>query len=262
MLSSDYEKTKCLLEEFGSVSLESLESVKLLNRIDTKFVFHIQDLPAILRDLLPHFQILEINQVRLFSYETLYFDTDDFRLYYLHHNGKSNRLKIRYRHYTDSGEVFFEVKNKIKRGRTDKYRLLRPEVSTELRTDDLTLIPEIYLKHNELKKKLNVCFQRFTLVNKEKTERLTLDINLSFDNFSQTSHCNQLVVAEIKQQKASVVSPAVSCLKRHGYHETGFSKYAIGIALLEKVKTNAFKPNLLAIQRILNGTRRTYTRLA
>ena len=37
--------------------------------------------------------------------------------------GKPNRVKLRYREYIDTGDVFFEVKKKIKGMRTDKYRV-------------------------------------------------------------------------------------------------------------------------------------------
>ncbi|MCU0355404.1 MAG: polyphosphate polymerase domain-containing protein [Cytophagales bacterium] len=239
-----------LVEAFEAVSLAELEAVKLLNRADTKFVLHTDDLPALLGDLAADYQILEIGGRRVFAYETVYFDTDDFGLYRLHHNGKPDRLKVRYRQYLDSGEVFFELKRKVKNSRTDKHRLSRPVLAQELSEDDVALLPDVFAKHFPLKKKLCVRYQRLTLVNRDRTERLTLDLNLAYDNFSRSASYPHLVIAELKQNRASLCGEAAASLRRRGHRPTRFSKYAIGIALLEPVKHNNFKPCLLILNKI------------
>src|SRR5688500_3966537 len=101
------------LNKFESITLNDLDQVRMLNRIDTKFVFHLSQFPAILDEIRDDYYALEIADNRVFAYESLYFDTEDFQLYRFHHNGKFNRLKVRYRRYTDSGLVFFEVKYKV-----------------------------------------------------------------------------------------------------------------------------------------------------
>ena len=95
-----------LVSSLLPLSLEELDKVKLLNRVDSKFIFHIRALNDILKEVSEYYHILEIDQKRIFKYESLYFDTPDFLLYRHHHNGKPNRVKVRYRKYLDSGEVF------------------------------------------------------------------------------------------------------------------------------------------------------------
>ena len=104
---------KQVLGTFEPITLKGLEEVKMLNRIDTKYVFHIKQFAEILEEVKKDYYALEIDGNRMFAYESLYFDTEDYQLYKFHHNGKINRLKVRYRRYSDSGLVFFEVKYKV-----------------------------------------------------------------------------------------------------------------------------------------------------
>ena len=95
-----------------------MDQVTLLNRIDTKFVFEQGLLEKVLQEIKPHYRVLDIDGVRLNSYRSIYFDTEDFKFYYEHHNGKKNRSKVRYREYIDSGLCFLEVKKKNNKGKT------------------------------------------------------------------------------------------------------------------------------------------------
>ena len=51
---------------FERVSLKGLDEVKLLNRMDSKFIFHIDDFPSILDELKPYYRVLEIDNKRMF----------------------------------------------------------------------------------------------------------------------------------------------------------------------------------------------------
>ena len=82
-----------------------MDEVKLMNRTDTKFVFEYSLLQKVLNEIKDHYYVLNIDGVRLNAYRSLYFDTDDFKFYFDHHNGK-NRIKVRYREYMDSGLCF------------------------------------------------------------------------------------------------------------------------------------------------------------
>ena len=98
-----------LLNNFQTVSLDDLDRVRLLDRQDTKFVFNQIDLPHILEKLKPFYRILEINNDRVYTYDTTYFDTDDFYFFVQHHNGSRNRFKVRYRRYSSNKKSFFEI---------------------------------------------------------------------------------------------------------------------------------------------------------
>ena len=59
----------------------------------------------------------------LYNFGGLYFDTDDYEMYRMHHAGRTVREKIRVRTYLDSLDTFLEVKNKNNHGRTKKKRI-------------------------------------------------------------------------------------------------------------------------------------------
>ncbi|MCS6933799.1 MAG: polyphosphate polymerase domain-containing protein [Chitinophagales bacterium] len=243
------------LAEMKPITLEELDRVEMLNRIDTKFVFHIKYLEQILQEITPHYYVLEIDGKRKFQYESLYFDTDDYLLYRFHHNGKFNRLKVRYRKYLDSGLCYFEVKYKVKGTRTDKRRIREDDIHHHLSTREMALIEHDYLDANSLKEKMAICFTRITLANSNFRERLTIDTDVLFDNFREKKTFPELVVAEVKSDKYSSGSPMIHALKKRHIDELPFSKYATAVAMLEDVKNNNFKPNFLKINRILHGNR-------
>lgn len=243
------------LNEFEPVSLKGLDEVKLLNRMDSKFIFHIDDFPSILDELKPHYRVLEIDSKRMFSYESVYFDTNDLLLYKFHHNGKLNRLKVRYRKYLDSGLTFFEVKYKVKGVRTDKHRIKQADIKQQLTETELALVHHDYANVKDLHQKLTIWFKRITLAGKNQSERATLDLSLTFSNSSKEMSFPQLVVAEVKQEKSNVFSPMIQAFKRRHFVQAGFSKYSTGIALLEPVKNNAFKPIFLKLNKLIHGTK-------
>jgi hypothetical protein len=86
-----------VLSSFQPISLEEMDSVKLMNRTDTKYIFNKSKLPSILESLKNDYRCFFINGTRLSTYKTLYFDTEDFLLYRHHHNGILNRYKLRHR---------------------------------------------------------------------------------------------------------------------------------------------------------------------
>ncbi len=240
------------LAEYEPIDLVGLDKVKLLNRIDTKFVFHIDQLSDILNEVADEYYVLEIDNKRAFAYESLYFDTDDFQLYKQHHNGKLNRIKARYRRYSDSGLCYFEVKYKVKGGlRTDKKRLKQPTINENLGQKELELVFHPQLNNAELKPKLWIYFTRITLASRAFNERLTIDININFDNFEKQQGYPQLVIAEVKTEKSCYNSPIVKALKSRHLEQIGFSKYSSGIALLTNIKSNLFKPNFIKINKLL-----------
>ena len=73
-------------------------------------------------------------------------------------------------------------------------------------------------------------FDRITLVNIGKTERLTIDYNIRFHNFETNNDADsdQLVIIELKRD-GNVYSPICSLLRDLHIHPTGFSKCCIGM---------------------------------
>lgn len=249
-------KVQQVLESFEAIGLKELDQVHMLNRVDTKYVFHINQFADILEEIKENYLVLQIEGKRMFDYESIYFDTDNYDLYKFHHNGKLNRLKVRYRKYLDSGLCYFEVKYKVKGNRTDKKRLKQEDYKHELTDEEFAIIQHDYLDIPNLKEKMVICFTRITLANKNFKERLTLDINILFDNFKDKKVFPELVIAEIKTDKTAIGSPIVNSFKKRHFEEIGFSKYSTAVAMLEDIKNNNFKPNFIRINRIIsNGDR-------
>ena len=241
------------------ISLEEMDSVKLMNRTDRKFCFHSHKLEEVLQQITPYYKILEVEQKRLSRYQTLYYDTIDYDLYRHHQNGKLNRYKVRHRSYIESNLGFLEVKFKNNKGRTIKSRVNNKEVPHEWKEnhseflnsktpfDPEILIPAIWVNYN-----------RLTLVNKESAERLTIDLNLEFIKNEHTLRFDNLVIAEVKQDRKSS-SPFFIIMKQMKIREGFISKYAMGIAMICDVKKNNFKAKLRTISNITNDSHHTFT---
>src|SRR3954465_3571724 len=115
------------LSLFDPITLKEMDSVKLMNRTDTKFIFNLKHFAPVMEQIVKDYRVLEVEGKRLSRYETLYYDTGDFDLYNEHHKGKLNRYKIRHRTYIESDIGFLEVKFKNNKGRTIKTRISHKE---------------------------------------------------------------------------------------------------------------------------------------
>ena len=242
-----------LLNDFQAVSLKELDKVKLLDRQDTKFVFNQIQLPLILEKIKPFYRILEINNDRIFTYDTTYFDTDDFLFYNQHHNENRKRFKVRFRKYSSNNKLFFEIKIKNNKNRTLKKRLLVDEMNEYLGEQERDLVSRIIgLPPDQLTPKLKLEFSRITLTDNSFNERLTIDTNLSAKNGISSKIFDQLVISEIKQKKYDTKSDFIQILRGLKIQEMRFSKYCMGVLHLnDNVKYNRFKPKLLQINKIL-----------
>jgi len=244
------------LSNFTQISLQEMDHVQLLNRIDTKFVIHEGQLIEFLTAIEKDYNILAINEVLLHPYETLYFDTPGFKLYYMHHNGKLNRYKLRCRRYVNSGISFFEIKSKTNTRRTIKKRMRIDSIP-----ETLDAPMNQYIREHTPDKSthyipvLRVFFDRITLVNKNASERLTFDLNLRYKNKNDGAEIKiqNLVVVEIKQQKSSE-SPFRELMKEHKLHNNYISKYCLGLSCLNNgVKINGFKHKINTLNKLGYG---------
>ncbi len=244
-----------IISAFHPITLSEMDSVKLMDRTDTKFVFHVQELDKILSQISQHYRALEVEGTRWSPYETLYFDTPTLELYLRHHNQKLNRYKIRYRKYVNSNLHFFEIKFKNNKGRTIKKRIKENGIETEIKNNAQQLLESITgFKATELKPILFVNCSRATLVNTEMEERLTLDVKLQFTRNGEELNFEPLVIAELKQSKVNVQSPFYKLMKHYRFRSSSMSKYCFGVTqLFPDVKKNNFKPKILTLNKILNA---------
>lgn len=240
-----------ILQSFDPVSLSQMDSVKLLDRVDRKFVFSKSKLENFLEKLIDNYYVLEINNIRNCSYQTIYFDTDDFKFYTDHHNGKLNRSKVRMRRYVESDSNFFEIKKKSNNGRTKKHRITIEKFDNNWSKEKINLLNKyINIETNKINPKIMVNYKRITLVSKLFDERITIDTELWFENNTKQSYFNNFVIVELKQNYKTF-SQALKVLVDERIHEKSLSKYCLGISsLYNEVKINNFKSKFNQIKKI------------
>ena len=239
------------LESMEPISLADMDTCKLLNRVDTKYVLGTHYLNCLLDSVQDAYRVLSVEAVRISPYRTLYFDTDDFQCYLQHHNGKLNRSKYRIREYLASGECFLEIKAKNNKGRTKKKRIQIGEIEECLSVNSEEFIKSVigYVPH--LIPQLWTSFSRITLVNRFRPERATLDLKLHFSDGYTQQVMPGLVVIEVKQERHDSQSPIKTSLRRIRIHPMRVSKYCLGTALLKPyLKSNRFKSKLRSIRKI------------
>jgi len=240
-----------ILKRFESISLQEMDGVRLMNRTDTKFMVSRTQLAGMLQNLGSNYRILEVQGVRLNRYQTLYFDTADFRCYRQHHNGKRNRFKIRKREYVESHLSFLEYKEKTNKGRTIKSRIKLGSILESIDAKENAFIHERTREHQEYEPKLWNDFGRVTLVDTLAGERLTIDSDISFHFADRSANIPELVIIEVKRDENSGVSEVLRQLKHQLVRPESMSKYCLGVALLyPEMKANNFKQKLLKIEKI------------
>ena len=251
------EQIKALLDSMTPITLEEMTGIKLMNRLDTKYVASKLQLIQLLHLVQDKYYVQETLCNRIIPYCTTYYDTQDHVLYMMHHNKRARRKKVRVRTYVASNLTFLEVKNKNNHGRTKKKRIEVPSQEDFRNTEGVHELVErkTGLDLDKMQAVVRNNFQRITLVNKAKTERLTIDFNVKFHNFetSNDQGTGQLVIIELKRD-GNVYSPVVGILQDLHIHPTGFSKCCIGMALTDpELKQNNFKPKLQKLRRINGG---------
>nr|WP_321451021.1 polyphosphate polymerase domain-containing protein [uncultured Carboxylicivirga sp.] len=240
---------------YDSISLNEMGRVKLMNRIDTKFLMSPEALVKCLSQHVEDYSVVEIKGKRLLSYLTTYYDTDNLNMYHEHHNGKTRRYKIRYREYAESGDKFLEIKLK------DKCRTNKERVAVKGFEESITGLEEVFVNGNspyhavDLKPVLTTEFERITLVNKNTCERITIDLNIRFNDKLNRKNFDNCVIVEIKRSREDVYSSFARTIKKEGFLPLSISKYCLGtITLNHKIKYNNFKPRLRSVNKLMAQT--------
>lgn len=240
---------------FETISLKEMDQVRLMNRNDYKYWFHIQYLDEILEEVKDQYFVLSIKDESIINYKTTYYDTPLKSLFMAHHNGRLHRYKIRKRAYVSSGISFLEIKNKSNKGKTFKSRM-----ATTIGHLDFNPLEKEFLSAqspvnvDELQVSLSNEFNRITLVSKQFDERCTIDVQLSFRGDSHEKQISDLVIIEIKTEGNTKESPLALALRNHRIKAAGFSKYCMGMTLTSTVlKKNAFKPKIRRMEQVLQS---------
>lgn len=242
-----------ILDGFEPITLEEMEKVRLMNRIDTKYVTTVPVLEKLLQRAQSSYRIQQIGLRRNMPYYTCYFDTSRCDMFREHQRGRKCRQKIRLRVYEDSETVFIEIKKKNNKGRTKKKR-----ISAASRTSDLADYAEFIQTHSaymqqDLVRQVENHFTRITLVNHDMTERVTIDTGLQFHNLITDGRyaLPELVIIEWKRSGIAAISPLQEIIRDLHIQPSGFSKYCVGMALTNKsLKQNRMKLKLRMIERL------------
>ena len=246
-----------ILNEMTPISLDEMSAVKLMNRVDTKYVADDLTVAKLFSLIKDEYYVQEIDGKRIAAYDSIYYDTADNYMYIIHQDKKLKRDKLRVRNYVDTGNYFCEVKHKNNHGRTKKKRIeVGQNVFADLKSDAATRdfvekeLPTY--DFDGFEKKLSTTFERITVVNKGKTERITIDFNVRFHNFDNGNDNGlaPLVIMELKRdgQCDSFFQKTLFELR---VKPLSISKYCIGRALTDNtLKQNRFKKKIIKLEKL------------
>ncbi|MCQ2287878.1 MAG: polyphosphate polymerase domain-containing protein [Muribaculaceae bacterium] len=255
---------KEVIGTYRPITLEEMSGIRLMNRIDTKFVTTVPMLIKLLEMARDQYRVQETGGLRLIPYHTVYFDTEPLDMYTTHQNGALPRKKVRVRSYVKSDLHFLEVKKKNNHRRTKKNRMKvtgalagRDFASMNFKADDVAqFMQERYVDEaGALRPTLENTFDRITLVNNDRTERLTIDTSLKFHNVvtGNDRDLTGLAIIELKRD-GLCYSPILEMLLKLRIKPQGFSKCCMGIAFTDpQAKRNRFKPRMRLVERLLKN---------
>ena len=240
----------------SSITLEEMKAVKLMNRIDTKYVVSDEDVMTLLERVSAlGYRVQIIGDKRAARYDTLYYDTAERDMYIRHHNRILTRQKIRTRHYVDNDATFLEVKNKSNRGRTDKRRTSIEHSSfANIHSNAQAvefLAERSHYALDTLSPALATRFTRITIVNPTLTERVTIDLNLEYEDVRSgcRAKIRGMAIIEIKQD-GNIRSKAKEILNRLRVKPMRVSKYCLGTALtVDDIKRNRMIEKIRRIKK-------------
>ena len=261
------EQSLSTLQEFSAINLDQLNAgATFLDRIDRKFLLTQNQLEGILADLKKDFYILDIAWKKVFSYDNIYMDSEEYDFYYQHQNKQKTRLKVRTRLYKDSNLAFFEFKQKQK-WVLRKFRFQFPHTEYGLLTKEQKWFYKwVYAsfygdKAPKISPAMKTSYSRLTLVSKDSSERLTIDFNIVCENLrkpplewnvkgQEKVHLTNLVIVESKSMSKKCKS--VQLLKSKGFKKAKWcSKYWLGVVYCGlSEKYSKFEETMKEIERI------------
>ncbi len=244
-----------LLAQLPPITLEEMKNIRLMKRTDCKYLTNIPALMELLRLAQGSYYVQDIDGRRISTYTTTYWDGEErHEMFRTHHCGHRPRTKVRVRTYIESQMTFLEIKKKNNHNKTSKKRIAVPSVETVIndRAGEDFLTEHTGYTFDDIVPTLRNHFHRITLVNLDKTERLTIDFGLSFYNHEtgQEAEMDNVVIIELKRD-GRVHSPVLAMLRKLRIKPAGFSKYCIGSSVTNSsLPQNRFKKRLVRIRKV------------
>jgi hypothetical protein len=216
---------------------EVMERAALQARVDRKYLVPVDRFAELVERLPSGWAVLEIERLRGFAYESVYFDTPDLLTYRQHLQGRRRRYKVRTRAYLDSGDCAFEVKLGGPRDQTVKARLPYPVAARDRLTADARefLADQLLAAYGQpaprLAARVVTAYQRTTLVDLRRGTRLTCDVDLVCSGAGRAATgLSHHVLVESKSPGPA--ADADTALRALGLRPVQLSKYCVAVALL------------------------------
>lgn len=223
------------LDRLESVELAVVEgAAALLQRRDRKYLVEPDTVDHLLRSLDPSIRVLEIDGRRAFRYESVYFDTPDLDHYLAAAHRRPRRLKVRTRAYLDAGWCALEVKQRTRRGITNKKRRKHPiQARRNLDASAVEFIERAAssaTNAGSLLPTLTVGYWRITLFDPVAPSRVTIDTGLHAETRGGgLVEARNLTIVETKS--AAKATPVDRLLWANHCRPTSFSKYGTLLAV-------------------------------
>ncbi len=229
-----------------------LEALALQDRMETKFLLSEADLRPCLDALGGQCGLATAGTDILSSYQNLYFETPGRTFYHQHRRGQRPRYKVRVRHYLDRQVSVLDVKCKSNREVSHKISRARAFGDETLGDEDRAfLAAHTPVEPGQLGPQVMTNFRRITLVGLSFPERITIDLDLSFEGHGWTCALPGLVILEVKQARLAPRSPAMLALRARGMRPARISKYCTAqIHLDSTLRQNRFRELKRAIGRL------------
>lgn len=223
------------LEPVGLAELDS--TAGLQTRTDRKYVLPPQTWAIALASLDVAPRVLEIDGLRWFRYESVYYDTPGLDLYRAAAQRRPRRSKVRIRRYLDAGTSAIEVKLRSRTGQTVKHRewldpfaAARPSAGlAPAARDFVSSFPQTADAVDTLRATLTTSYVRTTLLMPD--ARVTVDTQVCgrTANGAQASFSRSLIVETKSVARAGMVDRALWTL---GVRPSRVSKYCTALAAL------------------------------
>ena len=223
-----------------AVGLEELNTAAALQtRVDRKYVIPVLQARQLLACSLDSgVRVLEMDGLRTFGYDSVYFDTPQLDSYLLAARGRRRRFKIRTRTYVDSAASFLEVKTEGGRAATVKERIpYSPADRSRITAEGLDYVNDTLsaavgsVPAGPLGPVLETRYRRTTLFLPGSGSRATLDEAVTWQRPGQAAWL--LAGSMVLETKSgSTAGPLDRYLWANGIRPSRISKFATGMAAL------------------------------
>ncbi|MBT3864533.1 VTC domain-containing protein [Candidatus Peregrinibacteria bacterium] len=214
-------------------------------RREYKFLIPRRILGEVLGYLADDFYYSRSGENSVCHYKSVYYDTDDYKFFRQHRQGKFNRIKVRTREYGNRiSSTFVECKMKVRGMRTQKDRSPIDTFAGVLDKDFIhDKLSSYGLTVDDLTKETIIRYNRIFLISKDFKRRVTLDFDIYAKNKGggEVEIVPEYCVLEVKDHRYPKEVGAF--LKRtYGIRRTGFSKYCVSLCVLnDSLKRNKWK---------------------